>query len=643
MARLRKAVFAEVSRLLPEKVIAADLTVFANRAAYAAKEALEEDSPIGSLGGSKTDALIVQVPNVNEADVQQEKLLNLLEWKVPKRLCTSTGQDWPYQGAAELGTSLADPLVQHYNSWQHGIQDKQTHALFLVLSGPGTGNSRMLDEMKGLLCKAAEQSGEHELISSLKKAYEFRVTFENGTSALGSLLDEKNPELDVSFRILYQLAKERKPWMGFVDQLQGSYPSLRLRIEAVINIVVKLEKIEDVKDMTVILCVDGLQKIVNDGTKTCDFYCVLTAICSFLNSSRAFTVCVCSATVHEPVREALADSTQQRVFLLPPPLRGHKFLATRTRIEKQLVDDMGGHGRALEALQQVLHRYHKDSLDEVDEEGDPSTIVDDVYHALKRQYGDVFDSRLFDDPTNCQEVLAAVLSRRRYGVLQRIGLPKKLGEVDNFDKHITRSVLVWQRFEQFVAFYRRVKSIAFCEIPVTLSEFHAAARFGAIDGILIQEPHRRAVVESINQHDTKSVSEDSTCFTNRVDDVKLSEMKTIVINGASASAGDLFMRVRLIIGNKQVQCNEVIQCELLQTKQKMNKATYEKEQAKGMKGNSDVFLLITSAKLLEHFALPPRCGIVSKDEFVQYFGPFASRTYRSLLEPPNINTASYLE
>ncbi|KAG6944392.1 hypothetical protein JG687_00017897 [Phytophthora cactorum] len=66
MARLRKAVFAEVSRLLPEKVIAADLTVFANRAAYAAKEALEEDSPIGSLGGSKTDALIVQVPNVNE-------------------------------------------------------------------------------------------------------------------------------------------------------------------------------------------------------------------------------------------------------------------------------------------------------------------------------------------------------------------------------------------------------------------------------------------------------------------------------------------------------------------------------------------------------------------------------------------------
>ncbi|KAG2502389.1 hypothetical protein BBO99_00005853, partial [Phytophthora kernoviae] len=42
-------------------IAASDLTVFANRAAYDAKQALEEDSPIGSFGGSKKDALIVQV------------------------------------------------------------------------------------------------------------------------------------------------------------------------------------------------------------------------------------------------------------------------------------------------------------------------------------------------------------------------------------------------------------------------------------------------------------------------------------------------------------------------------------------------------------------------------------------------------
>lgn len=39
-----------------------ELTVFADRAAYDTNQALEEDSPINSFGGSKKDALIVEVP-----------------------------------------------------------------------------------------------------------------------------------------------------------------------------------------------------------------------------------------------------------------------------------------------------------------------------------------------------------------------------------------------------------------------------------------------------------------------------------------------------------------------------------------------------------------------------------------------------
>jgi hypothetical protein len=49
-------------------VDAADLTVFENRAKYHAKEALEEDSPIGSFGGSKNEALIVVVPDADDGD-----------------------------------------------------------------------------------------------------------------------------------------------------------------------------------------------------------------------------------------------------------------------------------------------------------------------------------------------------------------------------------------------------------------------------------------------------------------------------------------------------------------------------------------------------------------------------------------------
>ncbi|KAG7381738.1 hypothetical protein PHYPSEUDO_005680 [Phytophthora pseudosyringae] len=58
----RKAVKKEYADSDLAGVAASNLTVFANRAAYNTKQALEEDSPIGSFGGVKKDALIVQVP-----------------------------------------------------------------------------------------------------------------------------------------------------------------------------------------------------------------------------------------------------------------------------------------------------------------------------------------------------------------------------------------------------------------------------------------------------------------------------------------------------------------------------------------------------------------------------------------------------
>ncbi|ETP33495.1 hypothetical protein F442_17976, partial [Phytophthora nicotianae P10297] len=90
---------------------AANLRVYANRAVYNDEngQPLEEDGSIGAHSGSKKDALIVEVQPpqrsgvaVESQAVQLEKLLDTLEWKEPKRLCSSSGQDWPYQGAPEL-------------------------------------------------------------------------------------------------------------------------------------------------------------------------------------------------------------------------------------------------------------------------------------------------------------------------------------------------------------------------------------------------------------------------------------------------------------------------------------------------------------------------------------------------------------
>ncbi|KAE9068544.1 hypothetical protein PF006_g29768, partial [Phytophthora fragariae] len=221
----------------------------------------------------------LQRPELEE--MQQKKLLSALEWREPMRLCTSDGQDWAYQGTSELAAELAQPLVTHYKAWELGYEDKQNHAINLVVGGTGTGKSRMLDEMKGLLCEAAKQSQQQDLVERMENTYVFRVTFEDETSSTGNLLDSDVPDFDVSYRMLYQLAKDREEWMIFVDRLVESYPSLFLCIETVMEILATLEKVDNMKDMTVILCVDGLQKLSNDGTMACALYRVLAAVCGF--------------------------------------------------------------------------------------------------------------------------------------------------------------------------------------------------------------------------------------------------------------------------------------------------------------------------------------------------------------------------
>ncbi|POM58376.1 Hypothetical protein PHPALM_36979 [Phytophthora palmivora] len=64
VADLRDAVFAKVMRTLPVNVITASLRVYANRATYDDENGrpLDEDTLIGTLGASKKDALIVEVP-----------------------------------------------------------------------------------------------------------------------------------------------------------------------------------------------------------------------------------------------------------------------------------------------------------------------------------------------------------------------------------------------------------------------------------------------------------------------------------------------------------------------------------------------------------------------------------------------------
>nr|WNO07189.1 CRN effector protein [Phytophthora cinnamomi] len=226
--------------------------------------------------GAQIGAVFRDAPQYDHIHVLVRKggdmveLQNSLEWREPNPLCKSFGKAWPYQGKEELAATVAGPLADHFNAWKDGNDDKQTHAINLVLSGPGTGKSRMLDEMDGILLRAAELSGSQELVRRMQKVYIFHVTFENGTAAHGSLINPENPDYDVSYRMLYQLTKDRRTdWPAFCYEMKRLYGHFPLSIGTVISMLADME-MTDVENATVVLCVDGLQKLMNDKSKVCD-------------------------------------------------------------------------------------------------------------------------------------------------------------------------------------------------------------------------------------------------------------------------------------------------------------------------------------------------------------------------------------
>lgn len=536
-----------------------------------------------------------------------------------------------------------------------------------MLSGAGTGKSRLLDEFQSL-CVAALQHSSPELSCKVKDAYVFKVNFENGVST-----DPYHEGgYSIGSRMLYQMTNES--WPTFSQN-----PKARVLPDAVLEQLARIEG-KRLSDMTVLLLVDGMQELPHEApSKQSKFYTALKAISDLVNGCSKskeypFVIACCSATFHNPVSHMLAGSNQRRVEIVLPPLDGKMIFSQYIEdpLISLLVDDMGGHGRALEALWICLSQFKASNIS-------LEALMGRLRTELTRRYA------TWTDPTfllPLVPLLKAVLTRQKFQNLSVV-LPGSNYTVDDHvklglfrwnmqnqtlecpyilvwllsahcgDKDLENVLLGdykseqhnmnpqqcgtgmqgWMHWEEFVARFRCLKSHVFEGSTVQWSELHAGAQFGPGAEELVKV-EKLQLVCATQQYSTDT-GDNNMLIKHEMGSSLLADSKVLVINGKSAQACDIFCALKL---NNNETVKEGIQCKHIV---KATTTTMLKEETTKAKFKEDFFMYMTTGPEQDGgVQLDARCGFVNQSRFKEYFGPYAGRAFMSQKEPPNINSAS---
>ena len=605
--------------------------------------------------------LLTVVVEASPLPTLADKFPQGLAYKSPASMTLfhTSGRHWTFQRSTTLETTLRDRVRRHYSHFKARNIDKTNMPLYLFLCGAGTGKSRNAYEFHKMTM-AVLSDDDDELREKLKTAWVFHTSMENGTSLRP---DESDPRAAIGMRMLLQLKG-------------GNFDTLRRSLLPpdpwdVLELVSKHEK-TDLRDASVILIVDGLQALMNtdkDGHgKESHFYRTLASI-GDLAIQGTFLIPCCTATCFGPAKNALSQSNQARVYLpvasLTPPTitRNGKevdVFDTDDTLVKILLDDCGGHGRAIEIMSDMMREVP-------DWKTNLSKLMKSIREGLETQYEKAFSIT----DAEIDFIVKAALSHKLlklFEVVPSIGKPpdnlaapgliwfeeaeassgylqipyiwlwlfagrlRSIFPGFNFDDYGDLASVVdptlpslchHTNFVKFVVGIRRIKSLVFEDkSEVSMSEVHRGAR---ICGDLTFFNHHLISAVADKQTKTKStdVNRDSWIIETNIGTVDLREHKYILINQKSASAGDTFLSLQTRSGS----LTESHQFKLYGENTSFTQNDFKTEWNKAA-GDNDYFFLFTTKSDLDWIELPHHCGIVSGDNWDNYFGPFAGRAYR---------------
>ncbi|KAF9152321.1 hypothetical protein BGX20_005190 [Mortierella sp. AD010] len=196
---------------------------------------------------------------------------------------------------------------------------------------------------------------------------------------------------------------------------------------------------------------------------------------------------------------------------------------------------------------------------------------------------------------------------------------------------------LWENFEKINAKIRKMKSLTIPDRQRTnIAELHYGARLNGNIGFI---NHPLEVLSAQSQIITKTTNSNKKSWI--IDckggsSINLRNHRHIVLNAASAPSGDAFLSL-----DTRSAINEVHQYKFSTGDSRtINQNQYDTERDKAASDN-DFFILFTT--LTAHgIQLPDKSGIVDRQCWSEYFGPFSARAYNSFVEGAlDINNDDY--
>ncbi|RIA92650.1 hypothetical protein C1645_804498 [Glomus cerebriforme] len=268
-------------------------------------------------------------------------------------------------------------ILKRFEHFRNQKSDRNLHPIPFLCCGPGTGKSRFLQEIHGMLLKQAQSSENQEIAFIFENAVYLNVTYGNGSAAANFDVNIKG-EASLALRILYNYFIYGNKTMnyGFFVEMVGENAKY-LRLSTVLQAIYK-SRCKNEEKLVIVVGIDEVNKLYDISHE--DFYSLINSIGTWsCSSGPVFFIPILAGTNETLLQSTITKSTHQilhlplnllsmsDMLLIACSLGFNREYIYQNHLFRCIIADIGGHVRALELFYELISNEAKyKRMEEID-------------------------------------------------------------------------------------------------------------------------------------------------------------------------------------------------------------------------------------------------------------------------------------